>query len=166
MPDSIRRVSAAELSRITEVSRSTRASWVKREAIEEPGGRIYGERHVVETAIFALLAGEVETGLAAAAWLDAREVVLDRALQGAPGGHRRLDLLINTKTAALELTHDDREVGSIVLESSGEPHIAIPLAQAINGARAGYWRYARLNKAGKRKRPRSKAQRNGRAESA
>lgn len=166
MADSIRRVRTAELSRITGVSRSTRGSWVKRKAIEEPEDGVYEERHVVETAIFALLAAKVETSLAEAAWLDAREVILNTALKGTPGEHGRLDLLVNAQTAALDLVSSDGEIGRIALRNSGEPHIVIPLARSVNGARAGYWRYARVKKANKRKRQSPKARREGRAKSA
>lgn len=152
MADSIRKIRTAELSRITGVSRSTRASWVERGAVEEPRDGVYEERHVVETAIFALLTAKVETSLAEAAWLDARSTVLGAALRGAPSKHRRLDLLVNAQTAALDLVSSNNEIGKIALQNSGEPHIVIPLARSVNGVRAGYWRYARLNPAGKRKR--------------
>lgn len=144
MADSIRRIKATELSRITGVPRSTRVSWVERQAIEEPEGGAYEEKHVVETAIFARLTSKLETNVAHAAWLDARSSVLATALRGPPGRHKRLDLLVNAQTAALDLVNNDQEIGRIARVNHGEPHVVVPVARSVNAARAGYWRYARL----------------------
>lgn len=131
------------MRRITGVARSTRTGWVKRGIIEEPEKGPFLERHVVETSVFARLAGKLDAGVAQAAWLDAGKGVLAASLSGCPGELDRLDVLVNTQTAALAIVSSDEEVGRIVRRDEGQAQALLQLARCVNQTREAFWRYAR-----------------------
>lgn len=151
MTDSIRRIGEVDLARITRVPRSTRSSWSKNGWISKSRDRRFDERAAVEVAIFSELVAALESRVAHAAWLDAADHVLSNALEGSPGDHQRLDLLVNCATAGIDVVESDEEIGEIVGRTVKQPHVRIPLARWINDVREAYWRYARLDKANDRR---------------
>lgn len=147
MTDSIRRVGEMDLFRITKVPRSTRSSWERNGLIAESEGKHFDERQAVETAIFSDLIDTLDLRVAQAAWVDAADRVLSLVLEGPPGGHGRLDLLVNGVTAAIDAVRSDKEIGKIVARTPRQPHTLVPVAKRVNDVRQAYWRYARLDKA-------------------
>jgi hypothetical protein len=155
MTDSIRRVGEMDLFRITQVPRSTRSSWEKKGLVAKTEGKRFDERQAVETAIFSDLTDALDLRVAQAAWVDAADRVLSLVLEGPPGGHGRLDLLVNSATAAILLVKSDEEIGKIIGRTPRQSHTLVPVAGLVNDVRQAYWRYARLDTAAEKGQARS-----------
>jgi hypothetical protein len=140
-PDSIRRVSEADLLELARAARTTWQNWVRSGLVETSHDGLYDENAVVELVVVTTLLGALDLRQAVGAWRPAKDRVVSQAVALPLEGDVVFLAVIDLHTWQMATATDLETLGHAVRRQAPVPRgrVVFDLGPSVTESRLAYW---------------------------